>query len=321
MKIKELSEADPDWDNRLIESNLGTVYQSKEYGEHHLRQGSTPIFLQFFEDNSIKGQLLLGTFSRFQKTDIKSKILKKMPTLKQMSCYWTYGPTIFDNNFSEKIYDALAKFLKEKKFLASGWQHPLCAKGIDASNSNFKLKPWSTFIIDLSQTKEKIFQSIENHSGRKNIRRSIKRGVEIEQIDDHNFNEYAKLRILQANQKITDEELEKRQDWWNSVKPLGYSGFLATKDDKKIGGILFSSFGKHIIEVGIARSKEDTENHLFSQDLLKWKIIEWGLENKMSYYNLAGFNPNPESKKEEGIFRYKKKWGGKRYDFFRLFFK
>ena len=41
----------------------------------------------------------------------------------------------------------------------------------------------------------------------------------------------------------------------------------------------------------------------------------------MKYYNLSGINPNPESKKEEGIFRYKKKWGGKQYNFWRLFFK
>lgn len=321
IKIIESSKADANWNARLIESNLGTIYQSKEYAEHHIRQGRIPFFLQFLKDELIVGQLLIGTFPRFRKTTIKSKILKNIFILKQTSCYWTYGPIIFNKNFSYEIYQAIAKFLKEKKFLASGWQNPLCINGINNPDPNFQLKPWSTFIIDLTQSKEQIFNSITKHSGQKNIKRSINRGVKVEQITDKNFQQYAKLRILEQNLDITNSELENRTNWWKSVKPLGYSGFLATKDDQVIGGILFSSFGKHILEVGIARSKEDTVNHLFSQDLLKWKIIEWGIENNMLYYNLAGFNPKPQSSKEEGIFRYKKKWGGKRYDFWRVFFK
>jgi hypothetical protein len=321
IKIRESSFADNDWNKRLIESGFGTIYQSKEQGDHHIRQGRIPIYLQFFNEQQIIGQLLAGTVSRFRQNNLKSSFLKKIPILKQMSCYWTYGPIIFDKNLSNEIYLSLGNYLKEKKYVASGWQNPLCSYKINNSETNFSTKPWSTFIIDLTQSKEHIFNLIDKHSGRKNIQRSIKRGVEIKQINDKNFVEYAKLRIIESNEPITNSLLENKIRWWKSVKQLGYSGFLAIKDQKAIGGILFSSFGGHIIEVGIARSKEDTINHLFSQDLLKWKIIEWGIENKMNYYNLAGFNPTPESIKEKGIFRYKKKWGGKRYDFYRLFFK
>ena len=74
--------------------------------------------------------------------------------------------------------------------------------------------------------------------------------------------------------------------------------------------MFFSYLGKFIIEGGIIRSDEDKKNNLYSQDLIKWKIIEWGIDNKMNFYNLAGFNPNPTSEKEKGILRYKKKWGG-----------
>ena len=143
----------------------------------------------------------------------------------------------------------------------------------------------------------------------------------VEPIDDDNYRKYAELKGLEKNLNLTSDELEDRIEWWRSAKRLGYSGFLALKNKKPIGGILFSSFGKHILEVGIVRSREDTVNHFYSQDLLKWKIIEWGIENKMLYYNLSGFNPEPQSSKEEGILRYKKKWGGQRYDFSRLFLK
>ena len=99
------------------------------------------------------------------------------------------------------------------------------------------------------------------------------------------------------------------------LKPIGYSGYLAKKDDVVLGGLMFSSFNKLIIEGGVVRTIEDVNKKLYSQDLIKWNIIEWGIENKMNYYDLAGFNPQPISKKEEGIKRYKEKWGGERRNF------
>ena len=46
--------------------------------------------------------------------------------------------------------------------------------------------------------------------------------------------------------------------------------------------------------------------------------MEWGIKNKMKYYDLSGFNPEPISSKEEGIIKYKKKWGGKPYYYSRI---
>ena len=77
---------------------------------------------------------------------------------------------------------------------------------------------------------------------------------------------------------------------------------------------MFSFFNKYINEWGVARSHIDTDQKLYSQDLINWKIIEWGIDNNMNWYDLTGFNPNPISKEEEGLLRYKKKWGGKQYD-------
>ena len=36
----------------------------------------------------------------------------------------------------------------------------------------------------------------------------------------------------------------------------------------------------------------------------------------MNYYDLAGANPNPLTEKEKGILRYKKKWGGKKHEYY-----
>ena len=35
----------------------------------------------------------------------------------------------------------------------------------------------------------------------------------------------------------------------------------------------------------------------------------------MKYYDLVVYNPNPETSKEEGIKRYKEKWGGEKFPY------
>ena len=123
-------------------------------------------------------------------------------------------------------------------------------------------------------------------------------------------------KTRKKGQKKADLEFFKYR--WKLFQPLGYSGFLARKDHEPVSGLLFSYVNGYIIEIGVARSIRDTQEKLYSQDLIKWKIIEWGIKNKMKYYDLTGFNPNPISKREEGITQYKKKWGGKAFYYYRI---
>ena len=187
------------------------------------------------------------------------------------------------------------------------------------TKNNFNTKKWGTFMIDLSNSKEQLYQNIQKHSGRKNIERSRKRGVKIEEITETNLEDYFILRSdFREELGIGKANFEGFFKKWKKYRSLGYSGFLAKKDEIPIGGLIFSFVDGHIIESGVARSKLDTKENLYSQDLIKWSIIEWGVENNMKWYNLTGFNPNPDSKKEEGILRYKKKWGGNLYEYHRI---
>jgi len=321
ISIEQEDMPDPKWNDRLVQSGLGTIYQAAEIAGHHIRVGRRPFCLKFVNKRGdIVGQLLLNEDSRFSNSSFRSRLLKKIPALKQLVYGWSYGPVIFDKSVSEEIYSVLGHFLIQSNRVISGWQNPLCIVGVEGLGKKFELKKWSTFIIDLTKPTDELYHNIDKHSGRKNIERSIQRGVNVEEIHDNNFEDYAKLRMEQENNVDKSRDIQQRLKWWLSVKKLGYSGLLAKKNDTSVGGILFSSFNSHIIEVGVARSEEDTKQKLYSQDLLKWKIIEWGQKNKMRFYNLSGFNPQPQSKKEEGIFRYKKKWGGKRYDFWRILY-
>ena len=42
---------------------------------------------------------------------------------------------------------------------------------------------------------------------------------------------------------------------------------------------------------------------------MKWAVLEWGHDQGLRTFDLAGVNPAPEGK-EVGIRQFKEKWGG-----------
>lgn len=321
--------ADANWNKRLIESQLGTTAQIKEMTFQLTKNNEVPIFLKFIDSKGeIVGQLLLSEVNRFQEKSHQEKNLFNklgkisgmlhLANVKTKLYRWSYGPIIFDQDKSIAVYNALKQFLlSDNSHQILGWQHPFSIKGVDVMSTDFTLIKWSTYIIDLCKTKEELFKNIEKNSGRKNIRRATERGIVVETITEENLHEYFELlNESKENRGGLSENYDYFLELWKLLKPFGRNGFLARKDSKAISGLSFSSISGHIIEGGVARSLSDKESVYYSQDLIKWKIIEWGVENNMKWYNLAGFNPNPTTTKEEGILRYKKKWGGKQFDYY-----
>lgn len=303
---------DKNWNKRLLESGYGNIYQTEDRASLLATENVPNYFLKFVDPKgNIVGQLLTSIRTRFRGTGIKTKVFKLTPGLKKSVCEWSYGPVILNSEFNSEIYLALKNFLRSKNFTVNGWTHPLLPGNPEILAKYFQIRKWGTFLIDLEKPIDELYKNLDKHSCRKNIERSIKRGVTVEEMTEETLSEYYELinemRSDAGREKGNFEHLVGR---WKQFKPLGYSGFLARKNGQPTGGLLFSFMNGHIIEIGVARSKEDTQNNLYSQDLIKWRIIGWGVDNKMKYYDLTGFNPEPISKKEEGIFRYKRKWGG-----------
>lgn len=321
ISIEVSEKPDSKWNKRLLETGLGTIFQTEERGELLKLINRKPIFLKFINSKgSIIGQLLGDILPRFENENNKSKFFKKIPGLKKKVFNWTYGPIIFEQNESANIYSTLNDYLISEKAVPNAWSHPITSGDPSALEKKFQVINWGTYLIDLKKSPDDIFQNIDKSNGRKNIERSKKRGVIVEQITEDTLDDFFDLVLKTRNFSVDDEEHERRvlHLRWNLFKPLGFSGFLAKKSGVLVGGLLFSHVNGHIIEAGVARSLEDSKENLYSQDLIKWKIIEWGSKNNMKFFNLAGFNPNPKSEKEKGIQKYKKKWGGQPYYFHRI---
>jgi len=316
------------WNNLLTKNNISSSYQSYEFAEsYRITYNSKPFFILIKNDDDIVvGQLLVFIHNEYFWKDSNklSQIIKNM--IKTNSLLgWFYGPIIYDdknaNQITIEILRAIEKIAQEN--------HVLIIRGASVPSKSFsqvelfkkngyKTQEWATFLINFQRSKAEIQNNFDKKSVSKNIKRSMERGVKIEEITEKNLEEYVKI-LSDFNVKThrTKSSFNKVK---NHLKPFQSTikGFLARKNSIPIGGILFFCFNKFIIEQSIARTKSDDDEKLYSQDLLKWNIIDWGIKNSMNFFDLNGFNPAPISKKEEGILQYKKKWGGEKFPYFIL---
>jgi len=308
------SEPDNNWNKRLLDSSLGTIHQTKEFAQYTKEvKKQNPHFIKYISENGkIIGQLILIEHSRFNKKGFSGKIYGKISGQSNLMCRWKFGPIIFDSNYGLDICNSLRKNLLSKNCKVKGTENPLLSGSLSEIGKPFRINQWGTFLIDLSKGTKKIWDKMDKHSAQKNIKRSEKRGVIIKEITKNDlvtFHELIKESKKNANDDVS---LSKMEVMWDILHQIGLTGFLAYENNSNpVGGILASFFNGYINEFEIVRSQRDTDAKLYSQDLLKWKIIQCGIDKKLKYYDLSGVNPNPNDKKEQGIFRYKKKWGGK----------
>jgi len=306
----EIEQPDKDWNKRMLDFKIGTTHQTTEQADFEKTvRGWNHNFLKFIDNKgNIVGQNVISLVPKFDKPNKIFKIFKKLPVPQKTLYKWRYGPIIFDLEHINEIRGCLLNFIKNDK--AEGTEPPLCPGIFSQVKNPFKLKPWATFLIDLKISSQEIWSNFEKHSARKNIERANKKGVYVKKINRNILSDYLQLRKDPINEIQKKLSLEKLQIHWDKFQSIGRTGFLAYYLEKPIGGIMINPFNGYLNESGIARSTLDLREKLYAQDLLKWEIIKWGIENHHSYYDLTGVNPNPTSQKENGILRYKRKWGG-----------
>ena len=300
---------DAEWNNRLLTIETGTFLQTKEFILSEELFGNESLFINFINNKgAIVGQIGIILYPLMNKKGKMGPVLKKLPGIKSTLARWFYGPIIFDYDYASQIGNELRNFLIKKKFKVWGSEHPM-SKSILKNMQPFHSEVWGTFLIELTQKPDTIWQSMDKHSARKNIERSQTRNVIIKTMNKKDL--LTLFELEKINGKIDDSvSLLLMEKQWDILKPVNYSGFIAYIDDQPIGAMKFSTFNKYIIEFEVVRDKRDTEEKLYSQEHIKWKIIESGIKNQLKYYDLSGVNPFPKNKKDIGIFRFKSKWGG-----------
>jgi len=164
-----------------------------------------------------------------------------------------------------------------------------------------------------SQNLETIFLNTDKNSVRKNIKRAEERGIKVHLIksEEDIINHFKLLKEHRTRNNLKYASKEIVLENFRIGKNKGLAGFLAEFENQPVASIIFTYLNGQIYEEGITRSMIDIQKKLYAQELLRWNIIKWGKENDCKFYDLAGVKVESRTTKEDGIFRNKKKWGGK----------
>jgi len=317
----EVNEAE--WNQALEKSEFGTVYQTTYYADS-IREimKEQPLFISVEDHGKTLGQLLLFKTCRFHGRvwhkplgGLLVKFLMKTRPL----YHWHFGPVTLcteeRENVYSKILDAVRSLAQDEGTnISSGYPHPLDDK-IDCFNAiGFESKEAATFVVDLTKDVEQLWRGLEKHSARKNVERAGERGVTVETVEDEDeFHEY--FNVLNET-RIRDHVKPYRythgyKQWRMLSQKNMMKCFVAKNGNRTLAGLLISTFNGYLNESGAGQSTYAIENKLYANDMLKWHIIKWGHEQGYRHYDLTGVNPNPQTPKEQGIYRFKAKWGGR----------
>lgn len=318
VKISEFP--DPEWNNRLKNHSLGSIHQTSQYCEFRKKMwGNSTHYITFEKNDEILGQIAVLGFSKMKKK-IESKLGKSFVTKKlgnlvnsiKRMYVWYYGPIIFQNNFREEIFDEIANLSKKFNSPIKGSLHPL-----DLPSNELKNKGWNeiekgTFIIDLTLSEEKLWDKIERQSGRKAVNRALKKDIKVKSIKNINDLKVHHFLLNEGREiaNLPRIPFDRLKTHWEMLVDVGEVGFVAWLDDKPLASTIVTTFNGYLNEQGFARSKFDFENLTNGTDLIKWHIIKWGHRNGFKKFDLSGVDLDFKDKKHEGIFKFKKKWGG-----------
>lgn len=239
---------------------------------------------------------------------------------------WPCGPVILDAAREVEVHQALAvavAALQERCGLPLVNRAPV--RPLDQANlaaieavwraAGFGVEPAATLIVDLSPSLEELRAGLER-SARKSLRKCEEKEVRVRRVgepDGPGLEGYLDAAGVykEAWSRGPRERVVNRLMW----QILGAHGaielFLAERNGEPLAGLGLWHHAGYGHEFAAWTAPKAHAEALPAGDALKWAIIEWGKGHGMRYYDLAGVAVAPRSgSKEEGIRRFKEKWGG-----------
>ena len=302
------------WNEFVMNSSRGHVFQSYEWGEVMACSGWKPLRLVVEDRHQIRGGISI----------LKKKILSTPWSI----LYSPRGPAIdFDDHksFSELVKGIKEVALSEKAIFLQIVPHAFydengTIKSIENKNfikiekeGIFRLtQPVWVYRIDLKKSEDEILSQMKRKT-RYSVRLSLKKGVTITQKKDLKDLKifYGMLRESSKRKNFPIRSFSYFESLWNNLAPSGYARlFFANCNGKTLAGELVLRFGD--ICWDMYRASVDSDRNLRPNYALQWKIMQWAKQKGCLWYSLRGvpsFNPPPEHG-GYGVYKFKKGFGG-----------
>jgi len=314
-----------EWNDDLSKNEASTIYQTTNWQDIYKRTyDSKPFFITIRTSNGKLLAQLAGIIHKklfWNNSNIISSFIGNKLNLRT-NLNWFYGPIIHDHDYQQEIIteilSCIDKISKENKVtVVTGISAPLEQPILNSSFTSFSygIKPWGTYITNLCQDKEKLYDSL-NKKTRYDIRKSKQDGLTFEIANTKKlYDEFLDLKL--DARRNSGENIKRNETFFDMHRELLYKNgyeklFLVRNNGKVVGGILGVIFNRNIIQhgVGIAPSTK-----LLAGPFVTWNALQQCIDAKHLTFDMGGANPNPTSSKEESIDFFKSKWGGEKYDY------
>lgn len=292
------------WDSFLDTNSIGNLWQTIDYGEFskkifpHMRT----LRLVAVRNGVIEG-IAQGMFSKFLGFGTVMNI-QEAPLLSMMS--------IDKVGVLQSIILALEKLGVKNRVMQikiewpSKWGYVdlFSSMGYEHVGTNI------AYTVNLSGGAEDLWKRI-NGNKRRNIQKALDRGVEIN--ESSSFEDikkfYALFSDLAKRHNFSPSKLSWFQTIWNSRSQKDSSKiFFARWQGEDISSVFVTIHAKTIYALGwgyLGTSLEVRPN-----ELLHWKIMEWGCKRGFLRYYMGYVQPEAKGVHEMGIWRWKREWNG-----------
>jgi hypothetical protein len=175
------------------------------------------------------------------------------------------------------------------------------------SDLGYRVTHWATSLVALDDDAD--MRARLKPAARKAIRRAHEAGVVVRRCETRE--EFARRFVAPYSQWTARNEAFTGQTlaMWDADEDRAYHYFVALLDDRPIATLGTYRWNGVATEIMSGRAP-DSPPAVPAQDLIHWEAFRTQRELGDRVFDLAGYNPEPGSAKEQGIRRFKLKWGG-----------
>lgn len=312
------------WDEGLRKREVDVgICQSRYWAEViRILDKATPYYYQIKDSgDSVLAQALI--LKRYSYDRDRQRKLFPLPYLECLD-----GPVVFDHDRArESIQLILKHVLRVAKRNVATHVH-LTPSHVSRYASDekmadvcrefgFEAKKWATYLVDLRKEEEELFKLI-SHAARKCIKKCQREGLKVvllksyEEFEERYWQPYVKSEAYfgrKANRA--------RKELWDEDKENYYHYYIAEDQHGETLAVLgMYIFNGIATEIASGLMPQAYEQKIPAQDLIHWEMILEAKRLGAHTFDLAGANPSPQTPKEEGIKRFKEKWGGRYVEYY-----
>ena len=287
------------WNSFLETNSLGNLWQTIDYAKFASLSPSARTARIIAVRNGVVEGIAQGTFAKYFRfgtvMDVREGPVLAIASRDKLSVL-------------KSVIAALEKFGVENRVMGIKIQWPY-KWGYADMFTNIGYQHVGTSIaysVDLSGGMEDLWKHIWGNK-RKNIKRALERGVEFAESssfgDIQDF--YRLLLEVGKRDKFVPGPLAWFQAVWNSRSQKDSSRvFFARWKGNNVSGVFATTHAKTIYALGFGYLSSALE--VRPNDLLHWKIIEWGCKRGFLKYHMGEVFPDSL----DGAWRWKREWNG-----------